>query len=226
MAGAATTPDPPLGVAGKPPVVKSFAAALTGNATASSCNDIIPDFGQLSTFRGEPALLISREEILTLSEPFKNFLVGRFAYSRPPMELIRKFVVSLGLKGDYPVGLLDNNHVLFCPCLEKDYMRLFVRRSWFVQNSPMTISKWTINFKADHEASIAPIWVSFPELPLPFFNMKYLNKIASLIGRPLKVDAATSDFRRSSVARVLIELDVSKAPIRRIWIGDDSKGAW
>lgn len=56
--------------------------------------------------------------------------------------------------------------------------------------------------------------------------MTYLNKLASLLGRPLRVDTATLDFRRLSVARVLVKLDVSKSPMRRLCIGDGHKGLW
>ena len=47
-----------------------------------------------------------------------------------------------------------------------------------------------------------------------------------LLGRPLQVDAAISDFHRPSVARVLVQLDTYKPRVLRIWIGHDSKGFW
>ena len=86
------------------PVQRSFASVLAG---ASDKPDAIA-LGEVSTFRGEPALRISRREIEQLSEPFQNSLVGRFSFNRPPMEVIRKFFLSLGLRGDCKVGLLDH----------------------------------------------------------------------------------------------------------------------
>lgn len=80
-------------------------------------------------------------EMLQLAEPCKNSLVGRFSFSRPPTEVVRKFFTSLGLKGDCSVGLLDSNHVLIQPILVKGYTRLFVCRTWFIQGSPMVVSK-------------------------------------------------------------------------------------
>lgn len=47
-----------------------------------------------------------------LAEPFKNALVGRFLFNMPSIEVIRKFVVSLGLKDKCDVGLLDSNNIL------------------------------------------------------------------------------------------------------------------
>ena len=105
--------------------------------------------GEGSTFRREPALRISRREIEQLSVPFQNSLVGRFSFSIPPMEVIRKFFLSLDLRGDYKVGLLDQKYVLIHSVLEENYTRLFARRIWYVSSSPMSISKWSLEFKAD-----------------------------------------------------------------------------
>nr|XP_027120477.1 uncharacterized protein LOC113737442 [Coffea arabica] len=169
-------------------VLRSFASVL---ADGTKQTDALA-LGEVSTFRGEPALRISRREIEQLSVPFQNSL----------------------------------KHVLIRPVLEEDYTRLFARRIWYVSSSPMSISKWSLEFKADQELSIAPIWVCFPELPIPFFQQTQLFKLASTLGRPLKIDASTSDMRRPSVARVLVELNFASNPVRRIWIGDENFGFW
>ena len=46
------------------------------------------------------------------------------------------------------------------------------------------------------------------------------------MGRLLKIDAATGDLRRPSVARVLVEIDVTRPQVKRVWIGDDEYGFW
>lgn len=51
--------------------------------------------------------------------------------------------------------------------------------------------------------------------------------MASLLGRPLQVDAATLELGRPSVARVLVEIDVSQQMKKRVWIGDEeNSGFW
>ena len=47
-----------------------------------------------------------------------------------------------------------------------------------------------------------------------------------MLGRCLKIDSATLSLRRPSVARVLIEMDVSKLPPKRVWIGEEQEGFW
>ena len=202
---------------------KSFVDALAGSRREG---EAVPDLGWCSTHRGEPALRLSHQEMTLLSSPFQNALVGRFPFRRPPMEVIRGFFVSLGLRGDCEVGLLDLNHVLIRPSLEEDFTSLFVRRSWFVKGAQMLISKWTLDFKANQDSQFAPVWVSLPFLPLPLFNALYIAKLAGLLGRCLKIDSATLSLRRPSVARVLVEMNVSKVPPRRVWIGEEQEGFW
>lgn len=79
-------PWPPNQAVGNAPLqIKSFAEALSAS---SSCGLTIPDLGVLSAYRGEPALLISKAKLTQLAEPFKNALVGHFAFGRPSMEMI------------------------------------------------------------------------------------------------------------------------------------------
>lgn len=43
---------------------------------------------------------------------FKLVLVGKFSFGHPLMDVIRTFFVSLGLKGNPHISLLDNRHIL------------------------------------------------------------------------------------------------------------------
>ncbi|XP_027124270.2 uncharacterized protein [Coffea arabica] len=200
---------------------KTFASILAQSPSSSSSG-----IGHLSTYKGEPSLVISRQDMLQIAAPYSNALVGRFAVGRPSMEIIRKFIVSLGLKGECPIGLLDSKHILLRPSVEEDYTRLWCRKSWYIGKFHMSLSKWTIDFKPGAESSIAPVWVNFPGLPLPFFEKQFLLKLGNLLGRPLKVDEATAALKRPSVARLLLEVDVLNSPRSRIWIGDDQWGFW
>lgn len=78
-----------------------------------------PIYGQYSIYKGEPAFCTPRQELLAMAEPYKNSLVGRFAVGHPSMDIIRKFVVFFGMKGDHFIGFLDHRHVLLSPGLEE-----------------------------------------------------------------------------------------------------------
>ena len=51
-----------------------------------------------------------------------------------------------------------------------------------------------------------------------------LFSITSAIGKPLRIDQATASLARPSVARVLVEYDVTQPPLPRIQIGVGDSG--
>ncbi|VFQ89732.1 unnamed protein product [Cuscuta campestris] len=55
-------------------------------------------------------------------------------------------------------------------------------------------------------------------LPIHIFDSTALYSIANLIGKPLKADNATIQLTRPSVARVCVELDLSKELPNSVWI--------
>ncbi|KAL0457103.1 UNVERIFIED_CONTAM: hypothetical protein Slati_1049500 [Sesamum latifolium] len=88
---------------------------------------------------------------------------------------------------------------------------------------PMRIFKWSPEFNPKIESSIVPIWIRFPELPVHLFQKKALFGIASLIGSPLKIDEATADGIRPSVARVCVEIDLMNPQPSSIWVGMEGR---
>lgn len=90
----------------------------------------------------------------------------------------------------------------------------------------MKILKWTPDFTADHEPPVAPVWISFNHLPIHLFQKGPLMSLASLLGRPLRIDAATRTLSRPSVARVCVEVNLLRHLPNRIWIGHGDSGFW
>ncbi|KAI0502301.1 hypothetical protein KFK09_017248 [Dendrobium nobile] len=57
-----------------------------------------------------------------------------------------------------------------------------------------------------------------------FFSPRILHDMGSLFGKPLKTDNATVVGSRPSVARVLMELDITKQYPDHIWLGPEKLG--
>lgn len=66
----------------------------------------------------------------------------------------------------------------------------------------------------DSAISSVPIWLQLPNLPLEFWNVRALSKIASKLGVPKQADKLTISRDRVSFARVLVEVDITK-PLKR-----------
>ncbi|KAH9684248.1 hypothetical protein KPL70_013486 [Citrus sinensis] len=203
------------------PLKRSFADIINGPAPPT-----VP-IKSVSSFEGEPSVHFSADEVQAMAAPFKLTLVGKFSHNRPRLELIRKFFASLGLLGKSQISLLDNRHVLINLHVEEDYTRLWVKQTWYVCGSAMRIFKWTTDFLCSEESPVVPVWISFPYLPIHFVQCKEaLFSIASAIGQPLRIDQATASLSRPSVARVLVEHDVTQPLLPRIRIGVGDSGFW
>nr|XP_016502654.1 PREDICTED: uncharacterized protein LOC107820826 [Nicotiana tabacum] len=77
-------------------------------------------------------------------------------------------------------------------------------------NKPLILQHWSMDFKFDPGCvSVIPLWIKFPGLPLGFWSIEALSKLASVVGKPLYTDRITTKMEKVSYARVLVEADVS-----------------
>ncbi|KAL0924031.1 hypothetical protein M5K25_004833 [Dendrobium thyrsiflorum] len=181
---------------------RSFKEVLAGSSSSSPKLSFVK-----SSFKGCPALLFDDSVVSQLAAKFSLTLVGKFLLRRPNIDVIRKFFVNLKLSGSFHVGLLDPRHISIQLSNDLDYSRIFLRRSYYIQGCQMCLLKWTLDFDVREESTIAPVWVSFPNLRLHFFNAQ-----------------ATTSISCPSVARVLVELDLSKKHPTKIWLGSELNG--
>lgn len=209
-AGAAPAPSPP----------RSFADVVSNSAESS-----IP-IRPPEKFKGMPAVSFSDQDIQILAQKFKFALIGKFSKGRPPMVSIRKTFELIGFGGHFSLGLIDQKHILINFDLEEDYQRCWLRKSWSIQGFIMNIFKWSPDFRPEVESPIVPVWVAFEGLPVHLQDKRAVYSIANIIGTPLKVDASTLSVNRPSVARVCVELNVTKNLPQTIWINNGSYGGF
>ena len=58
------------------------------------------------------------------------------------------------------------------------------------------------------------------------FSKGPLMSLASLIGSPIRIDAATKSLSRPSIARVCVEVNLLCNLPKRVWIGHGDNGFW
>ncbi|XP_060212194.1 uncharacterized protein LOC132639792 [Lycium barbarum] len=85
------------------------------------------------------------------------------------------------------------------------------------------LQKWTPDFKPVEDSPVVPVWVLLPELPYHLHAWYYLRQIVAPIGTPLSMDNATEGRTRPSVAKVRVEVDLTKTKIQSIWIGSQDE---
>ncbi|KAK4348318.1 hypothetical protein RND71_031073 [Anisodus tanguticus] len=168
-------------------------------------------------------------------EELEFIVVAKFSYEFPDFQgLSNSIPTQCELKGRVQVGLLCNRHILIRCSMLEDYVALLSKPIWQIKEKnqfhPMRTFKWETWFNPDEETSTAMAWISFLGLPPSFFGESTLFSLASAVGKPISIDAATRNKTRPSCAKVKVEVDLLKEHPKQIQIhvakGKEIQSKW
>jgi len=105
----------------------------------------------------------------------------------------------------------------------EDVQRVRVVLSWSLKPGFLKLFAWTPDFNANnHKQTTVQSWVRFLELPQEYWSHNIIFTIASCLGTPLRLDAATSKcpLERSfgHFIRVLVDIDLSSKIRHKLWV--------
>ncbi|XP_074318645.1 uncharacterized protein LOC141655464 [Silene latifolia] len=147
------------------------------------------------------------EEIEYWSQAVVCFILG----ANPPWEVVEGFIRRIWTKFNIDkISFMPNG--IFLVRFKSMEMKEKVLSSghYLFDNKPMIVKAWTRDMEmTKDDVKSVPAWVQIHKLPLKFWG-KGLPKIAGLIGKYVKCDAATQDRTRLGYARVMVELMVDQ----------------
>ncbi|MQM03996.1 hypothetical protein Taro_036777 [Colocasia esculenta] len=92
---------------------------------------------------------------------------------------------------------------------QEEDLKVILDGFWCIRGHPLVLRRWTPDLQMEKESLCnLPIWVHFPGLPLRWWTVCGLSKLASLLGRPLHMDSLTAKRKRLHFARVCVLIDV------------------
>jgi len=102
---------------------------------------------------------------------------------------------------------------------EEDRMKVLNGGPYFAYGRNLMLKVMPRCFRfGDEEVTKFPVWIQLPDLPLDCWNVRALSKITSRIGKPISTDKMTRTKERLSFARVMVEVDASKEPVKSVEI--------
>lgn len=106
---------------------------------------------------------------------------------------------------------MDNDYFLVKFESMQDYNFVKYEGPWMILEHYLIVKEWVPNFDPfiDHLKDVL-VWVRFPTLPIENDNADFLMTLGTKIGRPIKVDYATSMKTRGKFSRFCVEVDLSK----------------
>ncbi|XP_020258906.1 uncharacterized protein LOC109835340 [Asparagus officinalis] len=105
------------------------------------------------------------------------------------------------------ISLLKAGVFLFKFKNKEDMNNILLSGPWFFGSRPMLLKPLSVgdDFEKLNDC-IYPLWIQLPALKLNLWNAKGINKISSIIGRPIATDMLTANMQRLAYARVLVEV--------------------
>ncbi|KAK4730433.1 hypothetical protein R3W88_023421 [Solanum pinnatisectum] len=219
-------PDP-----SPPTVTQSLATRLRASQNTNVIPlNIAPPI--ITTRQGYPSITFHEEDfMLKMPGRCKYTLVGKFINAMPKMEMIRKsFIAQTQLTGGVKIAHFNSRHIYIDLDNEADHIAVWTKQKMYIAGQLMKLQVWTPTFKPAEDTPIVPIWVTLPELPWHCYYMDILTPLLSPIGKALYLDSATMQKTRGSVAKVRVQIDITKDRPQHVWLGfsekDPSIGKW
>ncbi|XP_060211766.1 uncharacterized protein LOC132639331 [Lycium barbarum] len=107
--------------------------------------------------------------------------------------------------------------------MEEDFKAVWYKRSIEIDEQVMWLEKWTPEFKPDEDSPIVLVWVLLPGLPFHLHTWNYVKQVVAPIGTPLTMDAATENRTRPSMAKVRVEVNLTKTKLNSIFVGTEDE---
>ncbi|XP_021741187.1 uncharacterized protein LOC110707488 [Chenopodium quinoa] len=167
-----------------------------------------------------PVISLSKEEKARLRKPWKTSLIlklfsGKIGY----MGLIRRLKKKWNIRGELALTDIGCDYYIARFTNKADYNYVLSQGPWLLDDNYLTIRKWIPNFIPDEAPiKILTAWVRIPNLLVEYFDINFLNKVGSKIGKVLRVDKTTAQAERGQFTRISVEIDLTKPLLSMFWL--------
>lgn len=159
-----------------------------------------------------PEIRVSEKELADWSVPWKGALVVSLLGKKVSFRVLEnKLKRDWARKGTLEITDLPRNFYVVKFSAPEDYKHALFNGPWMLADHYLLVQRWRPFFitNATVESKVA-VWVRIPELPLEFYNDRFLWRVGAKLGSLLKIDRLTSIHSRGHFARICVEIDLSK----------------
>ncbi|XVF74118.1 hypothetical protein PTKIN_Ptkin13bG0034600 [Pterospermum kingtungense] len=200
----------------------SFKDTLMGDKGKGSKSGLWDDGGLVSDDDEEvnveeedeecPTIRLTKEEKIRLRQPWGQTLIVKvLGRSVGYNTLLRRILALWRPKSKIEMVAIENDYFLVKFESSEDYHYAKFEGPWMVMEHYLIVQEWTPNFDplTNHTERVL-VWVRFPCLPIEYYDKEFLMRVGTYIGRPVRVDQATSLVSRGKFARMCVEVDITK----------------
>ncbi|KAL0927376.1 hypothetical protein M5K25_001540 [Dendrobium thyrsiflorum] len=166
------------------------------------------------------SLIPEMDAIISNAAKLDRALVAQFVGRRVPISHLMTELRRLwGHFGEFQVITMAPSSFLCLFHNAEARDAVLQRGPWIISASLLGMVRWSPNYVPNSLSGLhASIWIRLPQLPLLYWDIDNLTRMANFVSEPLWLDAHTSTWGRSSYARMCVRLDLSKPLIPGILI--------
>lgn len=167
-----------------------------------------------------PVITVTKGEKARLRAPWRQSLIIKvmgqkigYAY------LLKRLNTIWHPKSKMELITLGNDYYLVKFGSKIDYEFAKYGGPWMIMDHYLIVKEWSPNFDpmTDKTEKVI-VWVRFPGLPMEYYDNEFLFRIGEKIGRPIRIDSATSLTTRGKFARLCVEVDITKPLLAKFWL--------
>ena len=147
-------------------IVQTYAYRLRHNQAKKGVSIKLTE-PEITSKQGLPVVLYVKDELVKdLASTCKFTLIGKFIYTMPRVDLIRKnLLLQTQLPGGVKIAHFNSRHVYIDLDNELDYNMVWTKQRMTIAGQNMRIQAWTPTSKPNEETPLVPICIYLPELP-------------------------------------------------------------
>lgn len=170
--------------------------------------------------QGIPTAKLEISEIEHEAEKWRNAVIFYVIGETPTIAYLTKFLhTHCEIAGSFEIFYHNEGYFVIKFELGRDKEKMLFEGPYMLASRPTIIKEWTKEFCFEKEVlKEIPLWVRLPKLPLTYWSGDSLSRIGSILGKPICADDCTSEQKRISYARLLIEVDITKPLTYKIQI--------
>lgn len=183
---------------------------------------------EVSTQDGKHKVMIPDEVLVDSTPLWDDFVIGRFLYLAPHMAKVHMVVNKIWKYGelDSKVDVYDEDattmrfRILNLKAREK----ILKRGMWIIAGVPMVVTKWIPKTEEEkQEETSIPMWIHLKKVPLHMYSWQGISFMTSTVGFPDRLHPETIACTNLEVAKVFVNVDVSKTLPKEVDFTKDGK---
>ncbi|XP_074314107.1 uncharacterized protein LOC141649312 [Silene latifolia] len=169
----------------------------------------------------ETAVIESRRPVLKLTEDdvkdeiayWKQAVYGYVMGANPPWDVLDGFLRRIWFAYEISKISFLPNGLFVVRFAKPEHHKLVLANGMFLfDGKPIVIKLWDPSVRISKvSVKKVPIWVKLVGLDLKFWGAKCLEKLASLVGRFVRIDDSTLDKALLGFARIMVEVEIDQS---------------